>query len=68
MEHQAVLGLETELNRDTNQAIFILALLKALQSTASHETPNHSQYICSHDYDQLQDLGAQNLSGIAEIS
>ncbi|HEX4921460.1 MAG TPA: hypothetical protein VFV92_12050 [Candidatus Bathyarchaeia archaeon] len=68
METRAAPGLENGLNRDTNQTIFILALLNTLQATTSRTIPSHSEDICSYNYDRLQDLVAQHLSGIAEIS
>ena len=70
MECQARPGLENELNRDTNQTIFLLTLLYSIQATTNRETPtSFLQDICFHHYQPVLDLGARDpLIGIAEIS
>ena len=69
MECQARPGLENELNRDTNQTIFLLTLLNSLQATTGREVPtSFSQEISFHNYEPVLDLGARDLNGIAEIS
>lgn len=68
MERQAALGLENRFNRDTNQTIFILALLNSLQTATGPANLSHSQDTCSQNYDRLQDCAAQHPSGIVEIS